>query len=102
MDGLCLNDCKNKGCVHDGLDCVDLGTVTSCEQICQTDADCGDNKCAGVGADGTSFCVYPGPCTSDADCDEGPEFPDRACNLETGTCGCTSDDHCAEYWGCAN
>ena len=105
VDGLCVNDCMNKGCSYEEYTCAGLGVVSDCVIACQTDADCGTGRvCQGIADDGATFCIdfgYNG-CVNDTDCVESPRG--SICNVTTGLCGCSEDAECANaIWGfCAS
>ncbi len=92
--GGCSND---EQCTFDGLlpdwKCLEAEGYNLCSLPCEADADCEavSLKCVGLADDGTKYCGADAapPCTKDEECGGF-----GVCTVETGACGCSSDDEC--------
>jgi hypothetical protein len=97
IEGACqLGGCMaNADCsdlpIPSDQECLPVAGVGACVDVCENNTDClFGTTCSGKADDGTMYCAAPvEPCESDDDCGGA-----GVCDLDTGTCGCTSDDEC--------
>jgi hypothetical protein len=102
VDGIC----RNGGCSGDddcaiiqGTSCESLDGFMACVPLCNADSDCLEDvgeTCSGVTDDGETFCLYPGGCRSDDDCQGF-----GVCDSETGACVCDDATVCPKGYDCA-